>query len=257
MAYHVIYHTRIGNRVINITERETWATRTGLIVVAVSSVVGLGNIRQFPFKTAQFDGASLLIACIVAMLGIGLLTILAEFIIGRKINLDIISAFKKLDYKKWRAVGAIDLFISFWILPYYSVIGDWVLRYIGGSLAGAYFTIPAEYFDQVSADMETFTLRAIFVTLAIGIVTASIEGDIEEATKLTAPNIVAILATLIVFAFTLPGTLVGYAYLLSLGFSALSESSAKIIPFAVRQALFSLSFGMGVMITYTPYVDGD
>ncbi|ELZ96741.1 sodium-and chloride-dependent transporter [Haloferax mucosum ATCC BAA-1512] len=239
------------------SERETWATRAGFILAAVGSAVGLGNIWQFPFKTAQFGGASFLILYLIAALGIGLPAILAEFVIGRKTNLNTISAFEKLGYKEWRVVGALGLFTGFWILSYYSVVGGWVLRYIGGSLTGAYFAAPAEYFGQVSAGVEALGLHAVFMVLVVGIVAAGIEDGIEKATKLMVPSIIVILGILAVFAFTLPGASEGYAYFLSPDFNALAENFGDIVPFAVGQAFFSLSLGMGAMITYASYIDGD
>ncbi|WP_416840718.1 sodium-dependent transporter [Haloferax sp. DFSO52] len=239
------------------SERETWATRAGFILAAVGSAVGLGNIWQFPFKTAQFGGASFLIVYLIAALGIGLPTILAEFVIGRKSNLNTISAFEKLGYKNWRIVGALGLFTGFWILSYYSVVGGWVLRYLGGSVTGAYFGAPAEYFGQISAGMDALVLHAVFMALVIGIVAAGIEDGIEKATKLMVPSIVVILGALAIFAFTLPGASEGYAYFLSPNFDALASNFGEIVPFAVGQAFFSLSLGMGAMITYASYIDGD
>ncbi|MFC7202318.1 sodium-dependent transporter [Haloferax namakaokahaiae] len=239
------------------SERETWATRAGFILAAVGSAVGLGNIWQFPFKTAQFGGASFLIVYLVAALGIGLPAILAEFVIGRKTNLNTIDAFEKLGGKNWRIIGALGLFTGFWILSYYSVVGGWVLRYIGGSLTGAYFAAPAEYFGQISAGMDALVLHAVFMALVVGIVALGIEDGIEKATKLMVPSIVVILGALAVFAFTLPGASEGYAYFLSPDLDALAANFGDIVPFAVGQAFFSLSIGMGAMITYASYIDGD
>ncbi|EJN59069.1 snf family na+-dependent transporter [Halogranum salarium B-1] len=242
---------------IHMSERETWATRAGFILAAVGSAVGLGNIWQFPFKTAQFGGSSFLVVYLIAVLGIGLPAILAEFVIGRKANLNTIDAFEKLGYRNWRIVGVLGLATGFWILSYYSVVGGWVLRYIAGSLTGAYFGDPAAYFGQVSAGMDALVLHAVFMALVIGIVALGIEDGIEKATKLMVPSIVVILIALAVWAFTLPGAGEGYAYFLSPNFDALTANFTEIVPFAVGQAFFSLSLGMGAMITYASYIDGD
>jgi NSS family neurotransmitter:Na+ symporter len=239
------------------SERETWATRAGFILAAVGSAVGLGNIWQFPFKTAQFGGASFLLVYLIAALGIGIPAMLAEFVIGRKTNLNTIDAFEKLGYRNWRIVGAIGLATGFWILSYYSVVGGWVLRYIGGSLTGAYFSDPAAYFGQVSAGPEALALHAVFMALVVGIVALGIEDGIEKATKLMVPSVVVMLVGLAAFAFTLPGASEGYAYFLSPDFGALAANFTEIVPFAVGQAFFSLSLGMGAMITYASYIDGD
>ncbi|KTG08517.1 daunorubicin ABC transporter ATP-binding protein [Haloprofundus marisrubri] len=251
------------------SERETWATRAGFILAAVGSAVGLGNIWQFPFKTAEFGGASFLIVYLIAAVAIGLPAILAEFVIGRRSNLNAISAFKKLGYPGWRFVGVLGLFTGFWILSYYSVVGGWVLRYIYGSLTGAYFADSAAYFGEVSMGLGALALHAVFMTLVVGIVAAGIEDGIEKATKLMVPSIVVILIGLAAWAFTLPNAGAGYAYFLSPDWSqfqltveftplpSFGGPLAEIIPFAVGQAFFSLSLGMGAMITYASYIDGD
>lgn len=239
------------------SERETWATRAGFILAAVGSAVGLGNIWQFPFKTAQFGGASFLVVYLIAALGIGLPAILAEFVIGRRANLNTIDAFAKLGHRNWRLVGILGLATGFWILSYYSVVGGWVLRYIAGSATGAYFADPATYFGQISMGVDALALHAVFMALVIGIVALGIEDGIEKATKLMVPSVIVILLALAVWAFTLPGSGAGYDYFLSPDFSAFMANFGDIVPFAVGQAFFSLSLGMGAMITYASYIGGD
>ncbi|MUV58080.1 neurotransmitter:Na+ symporter, NSS family [Halogeometricum rufum] len=254
------------------SERETWATRAGFILAAVGSAVGLGNIWQFPFKTAEFGGATFLVVYLVAVFGIGLPAMLAEFVVGRKSNLNTIGAFERIGYRNWRFVGVLGLLTGFWILSYYSVVGGWVLRYVGGSLTGAYFGDAQGYFGAISAGPEAIALHAVFMALVVGIVAFGIQDGIEKATKLMVPSILAILVALAVWAFTLPGATPGYAYFLSPDLSQLRLTVdttpsfpwltfggplAAIIPFAVSQAFFSLSLGMGAMITYASYIDGD
>ncbi|MGQ4554900.1 sodium-dependent transporter [Halobellus sp. GM3] len=251
------------------SQRETWATRAGFILAAVGSAVGLGNIWQFPFKTSEYGGATFLVVYLVAALGIGLPAMLAEFVIGRKSNLNAISAFEKLGHRSWKWVGVLGVGIGFWILSYYSVVGGWVLRYIGGSATGAYFADPASYFGQVSAGLDALALHALFMIFVVAIVAGGIEEGIERATKLMVPSIVVILGVLAVWVFTLPGATPGYSYFLSPDLSQLSLSVSfdplpsfsgpltEVIPFAVSQAFFSLSLGMGAMITYASYVGDD
>ena len=248
------------------SQRETWATRAGFILAAVGSAVGLGNIWQFPFKTSEYGGATFLVVYLVAALGIGLPAILAEFVIGRRSNLNAIGAFERLGHRNWTWVGVLGVGIGFWILSYYSVVGGWVLRYIGGSLTGAYFADPASYFGSVSAGPDALALHAVFMFLVVAIVAGGVEDGIERATKLMVPSIVVILGVLAAWVFTLPGAGPGYGYFLSPDLSTLSLAVAfdplpsfsgpltEVIPFAVSQAFFSLSLGMGAMITYASYV---
>ena len=105
--------------------------------------------------------------------------------------------------------------------------------------------------------MDALALHAVFMALVVVIVAAGIEDGIEKATKLMVPSIIVILGALAIFAFTLPGASEGYAYFLSPDFDALFANLGDIVPFAVGQAFFSLSLGMGAMITYASYIDGD
>src|SRR6056297_2367939 len=98
------------------SDRETWATRAGFILAAVGSAVGLGNIWQFPFKTSEYGGATFLVVYLVAAVGIGLPAMLAEFVIGRKSNLNAIGAFEKLNHRNWKWVGILGVGTGFWIL---------------------------------------------------------------------------------------------------------------------------------------------
>ncbi|NHN48481.1 sodium-dependent transporter [Halostella sp. JP-L12] len=238
-------------------EREVWGTRIGFILAAVGSAVGLGNIWQFPFKTATFGGAAFLVVYLLAAVAIGLPAMLAEFVIGRRSNLNVVSAFRGLGYRKWRFVGVLGLLTGFWILSYYSVVGGWVIRYLLGSVTGAYFGDPAGYFGTISSGMVTVGFHAAFMAITVGIVAFGIEDGIEKATKVMVPSIVVLLLGLAAWAATLPGGAEGYQFFLSPDLSDIAENWRDIVPFAVGQAFFSLSLGMGAMITYSSYLGAD
>lgn len=238
-------------------QRETWATRLGFILAAVGSAVGLGNIWQFPFKTATNGGAAFVFVYLLAAFLIGLPAILGEFVIGRRSKLNAIEAFERLNRPQWTVVGALGLFIGMWILSYYSVVGGWVIRYVFGSATGAYFASPGEYFGTISMGMDAIALHGVFMLLTAGIVAFGIEDGIEKATKLMVPSIVIILLSLAIYAATLPGATDAYAYYLNPDFEYLFANLGDVVPFAVSQAFFSLSLGMGAMITYSSYIDGD
>ncbi|WP_232702468.1 sodium-dependent transporter [Halobacterium wangiae] len=235
-------------------ERETWATRLGFILAAVGSAVGLGNIWQFPFKTATTGGSAFVFVYLVAALVIGLPAILGEFVVGRRANINAIEAFDRLKHPAWTVVGALGLLTGLWILSYYSVVGGWVIRYIAGSATGAYFAAPADYFARVSMGWEAIAFHAAFMALTASIVAFGIEDGIEKATKLMVPSIVVILVGLAAYAFTLDGAAAAYSYYLSPDFDYIAANLESIVPFAVGQAFFSLSLGMGAMITYASYL---
>ncbi|WP_262176339.1 sodium-dependent transporter [Haloarcula laminariae] len=239
------------------SDRETWATRPGFIIAAIGSAVGLGNLWQFPFKTATNGGAAFVAFYLIAVAVIGFPAMLAEFVLGRRTNVNAVDAFERLGHGPWRAVGGLAVVTGFWILSYYNVVGGWVLRYILGSVRGAYFADPAGYFGAVSAGPEAVLAQALFLALVVGIVSLGIEDGIEAATKLMVPSILLLMIALAVWVTTLPGAGAGYEFFLSPDLSTMTANAGSIIPFAVGQAFFTLSLGMAIMVTYSSYVGDD
>lgn len=238
-------------------QRESWATRVGFVVAAIGSAVGLGNLWQFPFKTAENGGAVFLVVYLVAVFLVGFPAMLSEFVLGRRTNENVVDAFAELGHRHWRIVGVLALATGFWILSYYSVVGGWVIQYTVGSLGGAYFGDPEAYFGAVSGGTNSIAAHALFLAITTGIVAFGIKDGIERATKIMVPSIVVIMVGLAIWAATLPGAGAGYQYFLNPDFSSLAENAGDVIPFAVGQAFFTLSLGMGIMITYSSYIGKD
>ncbi|WP_227354400.1 sodium-dependent transporter [Haladaptatus salinisoli] len=239
------------------SQRETWTSRLGFILAAVGSAVGLGNIWRFPYMAGESGGAAFLVVYLIAAVFIGLPAMLAEFVIGRQTKKNIVDAFRNIGGPVAGLIGVLGLFTGFWILSYYSVVGGWVIQYVIGSLNGAYFGDPGTYFTQISAGTDAILFHAVFMILTIGIVAAGVEKGIEVGTKLMVPSIAVLMVGLAAWAFTLDGASAGYQYFLNPNFSVIVDKYQTIIPNAVGQALFSLSLGMGAMITYASYLDGD
>ncbi len=239
------------------SQRETWTSRVGFILAAVGSAVGLGNIWRFPYMSAENGGAAFLVVYLIAAVFIGLPAILAEFVVGRETKKNVVDAFRNLGGPGAALIGVLGLFTGFWLLSYYSVVGGWVIQYSIGSLNGAYFGGPEAYFGQISEGQGTVLFHAIFMVFVIGIVAAGVEKGIEVGTKIMVPAIAILMMGMAAWAFTLEGAAAGYEYFLSPDFSVIAENYQSIIPDAVGQALFSLSLGMGAMVTYASYLDGD
>jgi len=239
------------------TERETWSSRAGFILAAVGSAVGLGNVWQFPFQAANNGGAAFLVVYIAAVLLIGFPALLAEFVVGRNTESNPVDALREYAGESWAVVGGLGVFVGFWILSFYSVVGGWVLRYVGGSLTGAYFGDPSGYFASIAVGVDALALHFAFMALVVGIVALGVEDGIELGTKVMVPAIVVLLVALAAWASTLPGVADGYAYYLSPDLDTLAANLPSVLPNAVGQAFFTLSLGMGAMVTYASYLGGD
>ncbi|MFC7046453.1 sodium-dependent transporter [Halobacteriaceae archaeon GCM10025711] len=240
-------------------ERETWTTRLGFILAAVGSAVGLGNIWGFPFQAGRNGGAAFLIVYLVVVLLIGLPAMLSEFVVGRRGRKNPIDAIAELGHREWSFAGGIGAFAAFWILAFYSVVGGWVIRYVYGTATGAYFgsTGAGEYFMSIAMGWDAVALHALFLLLTFGIVAFGIEHGIERATKLMVPSIVVLLLGIGIWASTLSNAGVGYEFYLAPDLGELTANLGSIIPYAVGQAFFTLSLGMGAMITYASYLGED
>jgi len=237
--------------------RETWATRLGFILAAIGSAVGLGNIWRFPFITAESGGAAFLVVYLLLVAFIGLPVMLVEFVIGRESKQNVVDAFPAIGYGNWKAIGVIGSITGFIILSYYSVVGGWVIQYILGSITGAYTGGAEAYFGQVSSGLNTAGFDLLFILLVAGVVGFGVRDGLERAAKLLVPSVVGLMLFLAVYAATLPGAAEGYAYYLSPNLATLRSDALAILPAAAGQAFFTLSTGVGVMITYGSYLDED
>lgn len=238
-------------------ERETWTSRVGFIFAAVGSAVGLGNIWQFPFQTAQNGGAAFLVVLLLVVFLIGFPAMLAEFVIGRRTERNAIDAFRELGSSDWRFIGAIGIFTSLVTLAFYSVVGGWVVRYIIASATGAYFGDAQTYFAAVSTGWPAVAFHALFMAITIGVVAFGVADGIERSTKIMIPAIIVLLVGMGLWAATLPAAAAGYDYYLTPDFGKLFANIWTILPAAVGQAFFTLSLGFGVMIAYASYLGQD
>ncbi|OIB57118.1 sodium-dependent transporter [Natrialba sp. SSL1] len=245
-------------------QRETWATRTGFILAAVGSAVGLGNIWRFPFVTGEGGGAAFLLVYLLFVALVGFPAILAEFVVGRHTDRNPVGALRAYGGDAWKYVGGIFIATGFIILSYYSVIGGWFIRYAIEGLRGDYASHIAAYegdpeimFGALSTGLDAFILHTVFMAITVGIVALGIRRGIELAVKVMVPAIILLLVGLAIWAFTLPEATGGYEYYLSPDFSVIAANWTELLPAAAGQAFFTLSLGMGVMITYASYLGED
>lgn len=235
-------------------ERESWGGKMGFWLAAAGSAIGLGNIWRFPYLTGANGGAAFVFIYLLIVLTIGFSVMLAEFAIGRHTNLNAVGAFQKLKGGPWQIAGWMGVLAGFVILSFYSVIGGWTIKYILSSFTGMISTSTnsTDYFlNFIANGPQTVLYHAIFMAITIFVVYRGVGKGIEDTCKILMPALFAILVILIIRAVTLPGALAGIDFYLNPDFSKIT---GKTILAALGQAFFSLSLGMGCMITYGSYI---
>lgn len=235
-------------------KREQFGSAIGVIAATAGSAIGLGNIWRFPYVTGENGGAAFLLIYIVLMLGIGVPVMLSEMIIGRKSQSNAIGSFKKLvPQSYWWLIGLMGVFASFIILAFYSTVAGWTLHYVYSSLTHNLLGQNYEVFflDFKDSSLMPVIWHIVFMILTIFIVLAGVKKGIEKYTKLLMPLLFLLIITLCVRSLTLPGASKGLNFLFSPDFSKID---ANTILAALGQAFFSLSIGMGTVITYASYI---
>jgi NSS family neurotransmitter:Na+ symporter len=235
-------------------ERESWGGKLGFWLAAAGSAIGLGNIWRFPYLAGANGGAAFVFIYLLLVLTIGFSVMLAEFAIGRHTNLNAVGAFQKLKGGPWQIAGWMGVIAGFVILSFYSVIGGWTIKYIISSFTGMISTSTdsTEYFlNFIANGPQTVLYLAIFMAITIFVVYRGVGKGIEDTCKILMPALFAILVILIIRAVTLPGAFAGIDFYLNPDFSKIT---GKTILAALGQAFFSLSLGMGCMITYGSYI---
>jgi len=238
-----------------IQQRSTFG-RLGVILATVGSAVGLGNIWRFPYMLGMNGGAAFLLIYIFCILLLGLPVMITEFFIGRHTKRNVAGAFKQLSPgTKWSLIGYNGVLAAFLILGFYYVISGWTLEYIFQSV-----TVPLEGRTAADFDAEfklfsSSVVRPIlwtflFIAITHAIVTTGVKKGIERASKILMPLLFLILIIMCIRSLTLSGAKEGLDFLFKPDFSKINSS---VILSAMGQAFFSLSIGMGCLITYSSY----
>jgi neurotransmitter:Na+ symporter, NSS family len=235
--------------------RELWGTRLGFIMAAVGSAIGLGNMWRFSYTTAENGGAAFVVLYILLTLLVGIPIMIAEFGLGRSTRLSPIGALRKAGGRGWSGLGYLFVLSGFLILAYYSVIAGWVVRYAVDALRSPFPADAGAYFTEISTGGDAIGFHLLFMAATIFIVAGGVKKGIERASLLMMPLLVLIVVGLAVFAATLPGAGEGYRFYLAPSLAELL--SIDTLSAAAGQAFFSLSLGMGAMLTYASYLSRD
>jgi len=232
--------------------RDSWATRAGFILAAVGSAVGLGNMWRFSYLASEGGGATFVLLYLLFVATVGIPVLTSEFIIGRMTQVSPAVAVPRLGGAAWKPIAWMFVFCGFGILSYYSVIAGWTLRYAVDAARGAMGEDAAAYFGSVSSGPPAIAAQVVIMALTIWIVARGVKGGLERANLVLMPALFLILVGLVVWAATLSGGGAGYATYLRPRLSELLDP--RIWGLAAGQAFFSLSLGMGAMMTYASYL---
>lgn len=235
--------------------RGQWASNIGFVLAASGSAVGLGNIWKFPYLAGKNGGGAFVIIYLAMVVLIGFTIMLGEMAIGRNTHLSSVGAYEKIN-KKWGFVGLVGVVVAFCILSFYSVIGGWVLNYIYKYLTGGVSgSVAAEYFGGfISSTSPPIIWHFVFIAVTAVIILKGVSSGIEKASKFMMPALFLLLIIVALRSVTLDGAGAGLAFYLKPDFSKVTIGT---IVDALGQAFFSLSLGMGAIITYGSYLGKD
>ena len=238
--------------------RAQWGSRLGFILAAAGSAIGLGAVWKFPYVAANNGGGVFLFIYLFFCITLGLLLMVTEVSLGRLSAASPVGAFRKNGGKLWSLVGYSSVLTCFLIMSFYSVVGGWTVAYLvkaaTGSLAGSGATA-TEFTEQfthfISSPLDAIFYYMIFTALTVGIVIGGVQKGIENLAKYLMPGLFVLLLVLVGRALTLNGAIDGVIYFITPDFGKVTP--AMLID-ALGLALFSLSLGMGIMLTYGSYV---
>jgi NSS family neurotransmitter:Na+ symporter len=235
--------------------REAFATRIGFLLAAAGSAVGLGNMWRFPYQVSEGGGAALVVVYVGLIFLIGIPLMLAEFAIGRRGQRAPVGSLRALGGPAWARLGYLFVLVGFVILSYYSVIAGWTVRYGIEAVLRGFESSAADHFSAVASGGDAVAYHVAFMVATTLIVVGGVKAGIERASLLLMPVLFVLVIGLAAWASTLPGAGAGYAVYLMPELEELTNPS--VWRAAAGQVFFSLSLGMGGMLTFASYLRRD
>ena len=239
-------------------KREKFGGRLAVILAMAGSAIGLGNIWRFPYMVGEHGGAAFVFVYILATILVSLPVFLAEVMIGRRSHTNARDAFARLSrhHPFWKAAGYLTILIPTLIASYYSVIGGWSVEYFIKSCGMTFVKTPPEevsglFAPFVSSAWTPVVMHLVFLTACVGVVAGGVKSGIEKFSKVSLPVLFVLIIFILGYSVALPGAGAGVRYLLHPDWS---ELTPRTFAFAMGQSFFSLSLGMGAIITYGSYV---
>lgn len=239
----------------------SFTSNFGAIAAAAGSAIGLGNIWRFPYTVGANGGGAFLLLYIIFVFLIGVPIMMSEFVIGRRSGQNAVGAFRTLSpkHKGWVTVGFLGVLTTFLIYSFYSTVTGWTLNYVilscnGGLVGKSPAEVSQTFAEFSSGSFWPILYQIIFMLLTIGVICMGVQKGIEKSSKILMPVLFVLMIVLCVRAVTLPGAGKGIEFLFKPDFSKIN---ANAVLSALGQAMFSLSIGLGVLITYGAYIRKD
>ena len=234
-------------------ERASFGGKLSVILVAAGSAIGLGALWRFPYIAGKHGGAAFLLVFLLSVLVVGIPAMLAEFAIGRKTRQNAVGAFRTIS-RRWSWLGYCGVLCALFISGYYYLIAGWSLEYLVNSATGQLYSSSLSFTDQFNEFQGSYRpliYGIIFILMTYFIVSRGVEKGIEKASNVMMPMLFVILIVMAVRVAFMPGAAEGYRFFLSCDFA--EAFKPETIMMAIGQAFFSLSVGMGCMVTYASY----
>ena len=242
------------------SDRVSFGSKIGAILVAAGSAVGLGNIWRFPYEAGNHGGAAFILVYLACVFVLGMPIMIAEFTVGRRAKASTGRAFGLLaNNGKWNCIGMLGVLAGLLILGYYSVVAGWTLEYIVSSVTNGFADKKPEDFVIAFQEFSQDPFRPIvwllsFLLFTHYIVIKGVKEGIEKSSKIMMPVLFILIVVLAICSMTLPNANKGLEFLLKPDFS---KVNADVFLGAMGQAFFSLSLGMGCLSTYASYFGSD
>ena len=238
-------------------KRSSFSGKLGFVLSAAGASVGLGNIWRFPYLAAKYGGGIFLLVYIILALTFGYTMIVAETALGRMTKKSPVGAYEAFGKSKWLSFGGwINAVIPILIVPYYSVIGGWVIKYLAEYLFGHGQALATdEYFSAfISNGCSTEICFILFTLFTVVIIYAGVRNGIERVSKFMMPILVVLSLLIAVYSVSRPGAMSGVKYFLV---PNLENFSWMTVVSAMGQMFYSLSIAMGILITFGSYMKKD
>lgn len=240
----------------NSSSRDGFTSKLGIVAATAGSAIGLGNIWRFPYLLGENGGGAFLLIYLGIVILIGIPVMMSEFVVGRRAGLNAFGSFKKLAPGTWwPAVGIIGIVAAFMILAFYTTVAGWTLHYVYFSVANVFQGVSPEgvtsiFHNFTSSYFWPLIWQFVFLLLTAGIIFFGVKRGIEKSCLIMMPFLVVLIIILCIRSVTLPGAMEGLNFIFRPDFSKINY---QVLLAAMGQAFFSLSIGMGTLITYASY----